>query len=441
MTEWHPLRPYDNDDNHCDSHDDDDDDRNNDNNKEEWKQLNKSAVDRGRSMLTLAAKMPTLNHSSMNDYQHVYEPSDDTYLLVDAIKYDLQFDDDDDDDDDDKRDHNGDVNDDEKEKEMINNIAIEIYHQQHQQEIIHRDNDNIKTETCITAVHGRLHDILHNVYEERIKDDIVKKVGIYYLNQNQNQLTYYYDKILRKLKQLKRLDEIDSVMELGTGSGIPITYLTKRLLMEKQSKPVVFLADDDDDGTNNNDTIRMNCKSNDNSNDNDNDNKGLSVIATDLNPFALKFAQRTAEENGIIVIKNTNNNTNKNNNNNVYIQSIEFVECNLAQPLLNRLQNKVDVILFNPPYVPTEDDEIHGKGIEISWAGGVNGRRIIDHSLSQIATLLRKPYGICYLITVDDNLPLELALKLKNQYHLQMIPLLRRRARNEYLTVQKITWM
>merc|ERR1712238_474781 len=122
-------------------------------------------------------------------------------------------------------------------------------------------------------------------------------------NQNQNQLTYYYDKILRKLKQLERLDEIDSVMELGTGSGIPITYLTKRLLMEKESKPVVFLANDDDD---------------DDTNNNDNDNKGLSVIATDLNPFALKFAQRTAEENGIIVIENTNN-KNNNNSNNVYI--------------------------------------------------------------------------------------------------------------------------
>ena len=96
-----------------------------------------------------------------------------------------------------------------------------------------------------------------------------------------------------------------------------------------------------------------------------------------------------------------------------------------------------DVILFNPPYVPTPDDEINGNGIEISWAGGVNGRRIIDRflletssttevdkgepskshvssssSLSQLSKLLSKPNGICYMITVDDNEPEELSIQL-----------------------------
>ena len=177
----------------------------------------------------------------------------------------------------------------------------------------------------------------------------------------------------------------------------------------------------------------------------------ISVIATDLNPFALQFAQRTAEENGIVGIEDVNDtnddNDNEKNNNNIrrrnnnYIQKIEFIECNLAQPLLNRLEQKVDIILFNPPYVPTEDTEISGNDIEISWAGGINGRKIIDASLQQIATLLTKPDGICYMITVDDNLPHELSTILHNDYKLQMIPLMRRRASNEYLTVQKITWL
>ena len=101
----------------------------------------------------------------------------------------------------------------------------------------------------------------------------------------------------------------------------------------------------------------------------------------------------------------------------------------------------MDIIIFNPPYVPTEDTEISGNDIEISWAGGINGRKIIDASLQQIATLLTKPDGICYMITVDDNLPHELSTILHNDYKLHMIPLMRRRASNEYLTVQKITWL
>ena len=42
------------------------------------------------------------------------------------------------------------------------------------------------------------------------------------------------------------------------------------------------------------------------------------------------------------------------------------------------LNGSVDILLFNPPYVPTESDEVCGTGIEASWAGGVDGREVID---------------------------------------------------------------
>jgi len=46
------------------------------------------------------------------------------------------------------------------------------------------------------------------------------------------------------------------------------------------------------------------------------------------------------------------------------------------------------------------------------------------------------------MITVDDNYPEQLANDiLAQQLGLRMVPLVRRRAQNEYLTVQKITWL
>lgn len=38
----------------------------------------------------------------------------------------------------------------------------------------------------------------------------------------------------------------------------------------------------------------------------------------------------------------------------------------------------IDVIVFNPPYVATETSETCIKGVTQSWAGGENGRKIVD---------------------------------------------------------------
>jgi len=49
----------------------------------------------------------------------------------------------------------------------------------------------------------------------------------------------------------------------------------------------------------------------------------------------------------------------------------------------------VDLLIFNPPYVVTEDPlEMVGCGISISWAGGKNGREIIDDFIPHVKELL-----------------------------------------------------
>ena len=247
MTDFHPLRSI------------------NDVASSEWQALNKAAENRAQQ--TTLATVPSLAHASMKDFDNVYEPSDDTYLLIDGIQDDVS-----------------------------SNRAA---------------------------------------YEERFK----------------------------------------TALEIGCGSAVPIVHLAKLL-------PNVL------------------------------------PMATDINPTALEFAKRTAVANGVA--------------------NLHTIQCDLATDLLSDYQHRIDVLIFNPPYVPTPDDEVTGNGIEASWAGGEKGRRVIDRAIPQIAQLLSIPHGVCYMITVDDNEPEELA-RIFATFQMHMEPFVRRRARNEYLTVQKIT--
>lgn len=66
---------------------------------------------------------------------------------------------------------------------------------------------------------------------------------------------------------------------------------------------------------------------------------------------------------------------------------LEPLVASLARPLTNRLEHAVDILVFNPPYVPTYDEEMdaaqHDAGISGSWAGGTDGMQVTDALLRQ----------------------------------------------------------
>jgi hypothetical protein len=67
---------------------------------------------------------------------------------------------------------------------------------------------------------------------------------------------------------------------------------------------------------------------------------------------------------------------------------LEPLVATLARPLRSRLEHAVDILVFNPPYVPTHDAEMdaaqHDTGLSGSWAGGADGMRVTDALLRQV---------------------------------------------------------
>ena len=64
------------------------------------------------------------------------------------------------------------------------------------------------------------------------------------------------------------------------------------------------------------------------------------------------------------------------------------VRTSLVQSLQERLSHKVDVLIFNPPYVPTDELEAASaqvaQDISGAWAGGTDGMYLTNILLKQV---------------------------------------------------------
>ncbi|XP_061858245.1 methyltransferase N6AMT1 isoform X1 [Colius striatus] len=137
-------------------------------------------------------------------------------------------------------------------------------------------------------------------------------------------------------------------------------------------------------------------------------------LCTDINPMAAYCTQETALLN------------------NVHLQP---VITDLVKGLSPRLNGKVDLLLFNPPYVVTPSEEVESHGIEASWAGGKKGREVMDRVFPLVPDLLA-PGGLFYLVTIKENNPDEI-LEVMKKCGLEGTRALSRQAGQEMLTVLK----
>ncbi len=95
--------------------------------------------------------------------------------------------------------------------------------------------------------------------------------------------------------------------------------------------------------------------------------KAASVLAIDINPFAIRCASQNAQINHLN-------------------SKIMFLRASLFTAL--RADAKFDLILFNAPYLPTEKGE-ESTWIGRSWAGGASGREVVDQFIKEAPIYLK----------------------------------------------------
>lgn len=120
---------------------------------------------------------------------------------------------------------------------------------------------------------------------------------------------------------------------------------------------------------------------------------GIHYLATDTNPHAVRVTRETMEAHGV---------------------HAELISTDIASGLEKRLAGLVDVMVVNPPYVPTPEDEVGREGITSAWAGGEDGRSVIDRILPVADNLLSRK-GWLYLVTLESNHPLQLCLQMRER--------------------------
>ncbi len=96
--------------------------------------------------------------------------------------------------------------------------------------------------------------------------------------------------------------------------------------------------------------------------------KAASVLAVDINPYAISCAQQNSKRNGVKA-------------------KMDLIRSDLFS-CFNETA-KFDLVLFNSPYLPSDPGE-ESSWLSRSWAGGPSGRQVIDRFIPQATCHLER---------------------------------------------------
>ncbi|KAF9270555.1 S-adenosyl-L-methionine-dependent methyltransferase [Marasmius fiardii PR-910] len=144
-------------------------------------------------------------------------------------------------------------------------------------------------------------------------------------------------------------------------------------------------------------------------------------LCTDISPHACKYTRLTGDKNNV---------------------PLNPINTSFAHPLASRLRHSIDVIIFNPPYVPTTSEEAHlaqdASHMAGAWAGGSDGMQVTNRFLTMVDNLL-SPRGRFYLVAVKQNNIPEIQSRMLSSYDLHSEIVLSRRAGREHLSIIRFT--
>lgn len=136
---------------------------------------------------------------------------------------------------------------------------------------------------------------------------------------------------------------------------------------------------------------------------------------TEINKYAAECTHLCARVNGV-------------NN------SIEMVLTDLTGALSDRLAGSVDLLIFNPPYVATCEEECHSTNLAASWAGGTNGTTVIWRFIDQVNVLLSRD-GQFFLVLEKVNKPRQLINQIQDKYPISCDIVMDRKCGIEHLFI------
>lgn len=134
-------------------------------------------------------------------------------------------------------------------------------------------------------------------------------------------------------------------------------------------------------------------------------------LAIDINPTACEITKRTSIHNSA---------------------DVEAINMDLVSCLRDK---SIDLLVFNPPYVPTESKEVNEPGIARSWAGGLDGREVVDRLFADIPRILTDK-GLFYLVVLAENKPDEIEMRMEELGY-KMARVKERKIRGEHLLIMR----
>ena len=120
-----------------------------------------------------------------------------------------------------------------------------------------------------------------------------------------------------------------------------------------------------------------------------------SFSATDINPIAIETTLLAGAANGLPAT------------------AVLAVKTDLVDGLKQSLRGRVDLLVTNPPFEPSEENDVGTPGAMCAWCAGPLGRALIDRILPEL-TALMAPTGLFLMNCCVENRPDEIREVMAN---------------------------